>query len=284
MSARDEVLISTEALEKALASPDLITVDASWYLPTMGRDAAKEYRARRIPGAVFFDIDEISDPNSSLPHMIPPAHVFASKMRKLGIGDGKRIVVYDGYGFLSAPRVWWMLKTMGARDVAVLDGGFPKWESEGRPIDDLPPVPRDERHFTARLDNTAISNADAVGAALATGRAHVIDARPAARFRGEAEEPRPGVRSGHMPGSANLPFDGLVNADGTLKSDEDLRSAFESAGWEPGKKVITSCGSGVTAAILTMALTILGEKNLTLYDGSWAEWGADEERPIGSAL
>src|SRR3954454_1972900 len=209
-------LVSTEWLSQRLNAPDIVVVDGSWYLPAMNRDAEAEYRAGHIPGAVRFDIDTVKDQSSPLPHMLPSAEAFASAARALGIGDGMTIVVYDGAGLFSAPRVWWTFKVFGARDVAVLDGGFPAWKAEGRPVEEGPQKARARRHFTARLDHSAVADLADVRRALETGSAQVVDMRPAERFRGEAPEPRPGLKSGHMPGALNLPS-GSLSADGRLK-------------------------------------------------------------------
>lgn len=274
---RSRYFVSTQWLADNVTSPDLVIVDASWYLPTMQRDAKAEYAARHIPGAVRFDIDAIADTDSPYPHMLPRPEVFSSHMRKLGIGDGQRIVVYDGAGLFSAPRVWWTFKVYGVRDVKILDGGLPKWLAEGRPTDDRD-VRRPPRHFSARMDHSLIRGIEDVRKALAEA-VQVVDARPADRFRGEAPEPRPGVKSGHMPGATNVPFAALV-ADGKLKSPEQLSKVFGDAGLDPSKPIITSCGSGVSAAILWLAFETLGSTKLGLYDGSWAEWGAREDTAI----
>ncbi|KAB1070146.1 3-mercaptopyruvate sulfurtransferase [Methylobacterium planeticum] len=274
-------LVTPAWLHERLDAPDIIVLDGSWYLPAAGRDAAAEYRAAHIPGAIRFDIDAMSDEGSSLPHMLPRPEVFASRMRSLGIGDGMHIVVYDGMGLFSAPRVWWMLRTFGVRDVAVLDGGLPAWVEAGYPTEDGEPHPRDRRHFTARLDHGAVADAGDIARALSAGATQVVDARSAPRFRGEEAEPRPGVRPGHMPGARNLHYAALQE-NGRLKDTEQLRAIFAENGVDPDQPVITTCGSGVTAAIISLALETLGRPARSLYDGSWSEWGADARRPVAT--
>lgn len=271
-----KTLVSTAWLAAHLKDPDLRVIDASWYLPAAARDAKAEYQAAHIPGARFFDIDEITDNRSNLPHMAPPPEKFISRMRAMGIGDGHQVVVYDGAGLFSAARVWWTFRLMGKMDVAVLDGGFPKWQAEGREIEDMPPILRD-RHMTVSRQNHLVKDVTQVAHAAKLGEAEIIDARGPARFRGEAPEPRPGLRSGHIPGSKSVHYETLLNADGTMKPVAELRAVFEAAGVNLSKPAITSCGSGVTAAILSLALERLGHKNHALYDGSWAEWGMYED-------
>jgi thiosulfate/3-mercaptopyruvate sulfurtransferase len=274
-------LVSTDWLAKHLRDPDLRVLDASWYLPGSDRDAKAEYTAAHIPGARFFDIDEISDQRSALPHMAPPPEKFISRMRAMGVGDGHQVVIYDGSGLFSAARVWWTFRLMGKTDVAVLDGGFPKWRAEGREVEDMPPVIRD-RHMTVSRQNQLVKDVTQVAHAAKLGEAEVLDARSAARFQGEAPEPRAGLRSGHIPGSKNIPFATVLNPDGTMKSPADLRSVFEAAGVDLKKPAITTCGSGVTAAILSLALERIGHRNHALYDGSWSEWGMYDDLRVAT--
>jgi len=271
-------LVSTDWLARHLAAPDVRIADASWYLPAAGRDAKAEYASAHIPRAVFFDIDDLSDEKSALPHMLPPAAKFASRMRRLGLGDGNLIVVYDGAGIYSAPRAWWMLRAMGHEDVAVLDGGLPKWRRESRPLEDLAPRPH-PRHFTPRPNNGLSRNFDQMIANLQSRAEQVVDARGAARFRGEEAEPRAGVEPGHIPGSSNVPYTDLIAEDGTLKPKEALRQLFADRDISLEHPLVTTCGSGITAAIDLLALAQLGARRLALYDGSWAEWGGRADAP-----
>lgn len=274
--------VSTSWLEAHLDSPDIVILDASWHLPTANRDARKEFLSAHIPGAQFFDIDELSDTASSLPHMLPSPEKFSSRMRKMGVGDGKRIIAYDSTGLFSAARAWWMFKVFGHDDVAVLDGGLRKWLAEGLPVEEGPARQPQERHFTARFRGSMVKDMREVAAALKSGSAQVADARSGTRFRGEEVEPRPGVRAGHMPGARNVHYASLLEADGTLKPSAAIRDAFAAAGVDLSEPVITSCGSGVTAAILTLGLTLAGARDHALYDGSWTEWGGTPDNPVAT--
>ena len=269
----DSPLISTQALADRLGAPDLRIIDTSWWLD--GRNPRADFEAERLPGAVFFDIEAISDPASPYPHMLPTPQAFAEAMGEMGISERDDIVVYDAQGLFSAARVWWTLRTMGAARVRVLDGGLPKWRAEGRPLEHGAVIARDASTFRSAFAAENVVNLEQVRQALG-GEVQVVDARGAPRFRGDAAEPRAGVRSGHMPGALNLPFGQLLNPDGTLKRGPALEAAFCDAGVDLDRPVITSCGSGVTAAILTLGLAELGRAS-QLYDGSWAEWGARDD-------
>ncbi|WP_395945953.1 3-mercaptopyruvate sulfurtransferase [Brevundimonas sp.] len=271
-------LISTEDLAALLDDPSLRLLDGSWHLD--GRDGRAEFAAERIPDARFFDLDAISDPDSDLPHMLPTPETFAASLGALGVAADDRIVVYDAAGLFSAARAWWMLKTMGATQVQVLDGGLPKWKAEGRPVETGPAASFTPATFTAQFDATAVADVEDVRAALAEG-AQVADARGFPRFSGQAAEPRPGVRAGHMPGALNLPYAGLLAADGALKQGQALTDAFAKAGLDPDRPVVTTCGSGVTAAIISLALATL-DRPSRLYDGSWSEWGRRTDTPVAT--
>ena len=270
-------LVSTAWLAERIGQPDLRIIDASWYLPAMNRDGRREFEQDHIPGAVFFDLDEISDPSSDLPHMLPDPAGFGSAVAALGIDDSDEIIVYDGAGLFSAPRVWWMLRIFGARHVHVLDGGLPKWKAEGRPLEQGA-TSRAKSHFAATFDETAVAAMADVAQALDDRSTQVLDMRAAGRFAGEAPEPRPNLASGHMPGALNLPASDLV-VDGRLKPAGQLLDAFASAGVDLDKPLITSCGSGVSAAIANLALAVAGQPEPKLYDGSWTEW-ASGGKPI----
>lgn len=281
MSDDPMTLVSTDWLQDHLKDPDLRVLDASWYLPEAGRNAKAEYDAAHIPGARFFDIDEISDHRSELPHMVPPVEKFMSRLRAMGVGDGHQIVVYDGAGLMSAARVWWLFKLMGKDTVAVLDGGFPKWQAEGRVVEDMPPIVRD-RHMTVQFRNNLVRDVTQVSAASKIGDHAIVDARAANRFRGEAPEPREGLRAGHIPGARSVPFTTVLNDDKTMKSPEETRAVFEAAGVDLQKPVITTCGSGISAAVLALALERMGHTHWSLYDGSWAEWGMFPTLPVAT--
>ena len=276
-----KTLVSTQWLAAHLKDPDLRVLDASWYLPGSKRDPFAEYQAAHIPGARFFDLDDVSDHRSDLPHMVPPVEKFMSRMRAIGVGDGHQIIVYDGSGLFSAPRVWWLFKLMGQMDIAVLDGGFPKWQAEGHPVEDLPPILRD-RHMMVRRQNQMVKDVTQVSAASKLGESEIVDARSPGRFYGKDPEPRPGLRAGHIPGSKNVFYKDLLKADDTMKSPDEMRQVFLEAGVDLDKPVITSCGSGVTAAILSLGLTRMGKTDHSLYDGSWTEWGMFPTLPIAT--
>ncbi len=278
--AAQKWLVETEWLASHLETPALVILDGSMHLPTAKRDARAEYLAGHIPGALFFDIDEIADEKSPLPHMLPSATKVASRMKKMGVGDGMHVVAYDSEGLYSAARVWWMFRAMGHEQVQVLNGGLKKWKAERRPLEDGPPRRRTERHYTARLNAGLVHDVGDVKALIAGKAAQIVDARAAARFEGTAPEPRQGLRSGHIPGSRNVPFASLLNPDGTLKRAAELQAIFAKAGIDPGKPVVASCGSGVTAGVVALALALLGRPDAAVYDGSWTEWGGDPALPI----
>jgi len=278
--AHPEALVGTEWLAAHLSDPHVRVVDGSFKLPGITPTAREDYDRVHIPGAVFFDIDDICEPRTSLPHMIPSADLFAQKIGALGIGDDDRVVVYDSAGLSSAGRAWWMLRLFGHHDVAVLDGGLPKWRAEARPLDAAAPSPP-QRRFTAHFDPSLVRDKRALIETLATRREQVVDARAAGRFDGTAPEPRAGTRSGHIPGSRNVPYE-LLTDPGTrqLKSADELARLFRDAGVTLDRQVVTSCGSGVTACALAFALHLIGHPGVAVYDGSWSEWGLPGDTPI----
>jgi len=278
--AHPEALVGTEWLAAHLSDPHVRVVDGSFKLPGITPTAREDYDRVHIPGAVFFDIDDICEPRTSLPHMIPSADLFAQKIGALGIGDDDRVVVYDSAGLSSAGRAWWMLRLFGHHDVAVLDGGLPKWRAEARPLDAAAPSPP-QRRFTAHFDPSLVRDKRALIETLATRREQVVDARAAGRFDGTAPEPRAGMRSGHIPGSRNVPYE-LLTDPGTrqLKSADELARLFRDAGVTLDRQVVTSCGSGVTACALAFALHLIGHPGVAVYDGSWSEWGLPGDTPI----
>lgn len=275
-----EPLVSTEWLAEHLNAPDVRVVDASYYLPQEDKNPRAVYEAGHIPGAVFFDIDEIADTTSPLPHMLPPPEKFTARVRKLGLGDGNRIIVYDQRGIMSAPRVWWTFRVFGHEDTAVLDGGLPKWLAEGRPVEDGA-FSAGERHFTARQNTLMMRDKEQMLGNLKRAREQVLDARAVGRFTGAEADLWPGRRRGHIPGSCNLPFTDLIDPETrTMLPPDELRRRFEDAGIDMRRPVVTTCGSGVTAAVLALALHRVGHKDVAVYDGSWAEWGLPGDTPV----
>jgi thiosulfate/3-mercaptopyruvate sulfurtransferase len=273
-----ESLVTTEWLAGELSARDLRVIDATLFLPGSGRDARSEYEAAHVPGAMFMDLEAIVATDTPLPHMLPPEQAFASAMGALGVGEGDRIVVYDNSPLHSAARAWWMLRIFGAEQVALLDGGLAKWTAEGRPLERGAPAAAPAR-FTPRFERDAVADKTFVGAVAGTGAWDIVDARPAPRFQGENKEPRPGVQPGHIPGSKSLPQSELFEADGRWKRGEALRAAFAAAGVDLERPMVTTCGSGVTAAVLLFGAHLLGKEDVRLYDGSWSEWGADPSTP-----
>ncbi len=272
-------IVSADWLNSRLNSPDIKILDASWYLPTVNKNPKDEYNSGHIPGAVYFDIDEICDLSSDLPHMLPSPEKFAFCVKELGIGDDHRVVVYDGSGLFSAARVWWMFKVFGFENVAVLNGGLPIWKNSGYQVDTTIKSIQ-TYHFSVRKNSTMVSDSDEVNEASNSGSAQILDARAPDRFWGKVSEPRRGLRSGHIPNSLNIPFQSLINNDGTFKTVSKLSNIFRDAGVNLNKPIITSCGSGVTAAIINLALEQLDAKKVSLYDGSWCEWGSDDKFKI----
>ena len=277
--ASAQSLVSAEWLKTHLAAPDIRVIDATWHMAASGRDAKAEYEEAHIPGAVFFDIDEMSDERSALPNMAPPVEKFMARIRRMGVGDGHRIIVYDTVGLFSAARVWWLFKYFGHPEVAVLDGGLPAWRAVGGEIEDRPPLAKD-RHFTPKIQSMLFKDVTEVSATLKFGTAQILDARAPERFRGEVPEPREGLRSGHMPGAINVPFQSLLNSDGSMLSVAALTDRLSDAGVNLSEPIVTSCGSGITAAIINLALDQIGHSNNSLYDGSWTEWGSGSMLPV----
>lgn len=274
-------LVSTEWLAGELGANDLRIIDATLFFAQHERNARAEFETGHIPGAVFLDLNELADPATSLPYMLPSPEKFASRMQALGLGDGSRIVVYDNSPLRSAARAWWMLTLFGAHDVALLDGGFAKWQAEGRGTESGKPVVR-HRHFTVWGDTKTVRTMQQMTDNLRTKAEQVVDARPAGRFVGTDPEPRDSLRRGHIPGSRNLPYTDVFNDDGTWKQGDELRAVFTAAGIDLAKPVVTTCGSGITASVLVFAATLLGATDVGLYDGSWAEWGASATAPVVS--
>ncbi len=275
-------LVTTEWLAGEMGASDLRIVDCTKHLAGTGRNALAEYEAGHIPGAVFMDLADLTDTSNPVDNMLPPAEKFASRMQSLGLGDGSRIVLYDDSAVKTSARAWFMLKMFGAHDVALLDGGIAKWKAESRPLAQGKEQLR-HRHFTAWQDDSSVRTKADVLANLHSKAEQVVDARGAARWSGADPDPRPGIAVGHIPGSLNVPFTDLYNADGTFKDKAGLKAAFESAGVDLGKPVTTNCGSGITASVLLFALSLLGKEDTALYDGSWSEWGADADTPKATA-
>ena len=273
-----DMLVSTEWLEAELGAPDLRIIDATLFLASHGRDARAEFEAEHIPGAVFLDLEEVADSDNPAPHMLPPEAKFASRMQSLGLGDGSRFVVYDNTPLHSSARAWWMLKTFGAHYAAILDGGMVKWKAERRPVEAGRPHVR-HAHFSPLFDGREVADKGFVSSILGAGSHELVDARSAGRFTGEEAEPRPGLPVGHIPGSKNLPQGQLFNADNSWKQGDALRAAFDAAGVDLSRPLVTTCGSGITAAVLLFGARLLGKEDVMLYDGSWSEWGADPATP-----
>jgi thiosulfate/3-mercaptopyruvate sulfurtransferase len=271
-------LVSTGWLAERLGEPGLVVIDASAHLPDAGRDARAEFASAHIPGARFLDLDTLKDPDSDVPAALPTAAQFAARMAEIGVSDGGRVVIYDDSGVKTSARAWFIFRLHGVREVALLDGGLGKWRAEGRPLESG--APGDEQgRFSAAAGLGTVRGKAEILANIATGEEQLLDARGAERFTGAEPEFRPGMPSGHIPGSRNLPFGGVLNPDGTFKGEAGLREAFAEAGIDLDRPVVTTCGSGVTASVLLFALHLLGKEDVALYDGSWSEWGADPDTP-----
>jgi thiosulfate/3-mercaptopyruvate sulfurtransferase len=279
MTALPGALVSSDWLATHLDDPSVRMADGTYFLPHLKRDAGAEFRARHIPGAVWFDIDDIKDPANPLPHMLPDAATFAAKVGALGLGNDHAIVAYDALGLMSAARVWWMLRVFGHDNVAVLDGGLPKWLKEGRPIASGAPAPRPTQ-FSARLRPALVRDLAAVAADLASRREQVVDARSRGRFAGTEPELRAGLRGGHMPGAKNLPYTDLLGPDATMLPPDQIAAKFHAAEVDPAQPIVTSCGSGVTACVLALGLHLIGQPDAAVYDGSWTEWGGRSDTAV----